>query len=119
MNEFKPMRPLLDRSGAWRLNPFYAEIHVLEGMLNNAKIPFEIRRNLDGWQILYPSDEHCVCSVIQNYASYGHEDQLLEIDGLVERSEQEVDWVLGWLNAKEVFKRIEKHWRKHGRKNNL
>lgn len=119
MNEFKPMRPLLDRSGAWRLNPFYTEIGELDWMLLAAAIPFEIERNLDGWSIFYPSKDAPVCTVDQHYASLGHEDQLLEIDGLVEREEQITDWVLGWLNAKEVFKRIEEHWRKHGRKNNL
>lgn len=119
MKEWEPMKPLLDRRGKWRQNPFYEEIHRLEMLLADADIPFEVERYLDGWRICYPSADDCVCSVDQHYASYGHEDQLLEIDGLVEREEQITDWVLGWLNAKEVYKRIGKHWREHGRKDDI
>lgn len=109
--ERKKTRPLLDENGNWYENHTYHEIGLLEEMLDNAGIPYEKERFMDGWLLSYPSVECCVASVAEHYASYGREYDLLELDGLVQRSEQITDWVLGWLNAKEVFRRIEAHWK--------
>ena len=58
--------------------------------------------------------EKRVCSAIQTNFSYGHEDDLIEIMGLLTEEEREEDSVKGWLAAEEVFKRIEKHWNLFG-----
>ena len=113
---WKPCKPLFTIRGEWRLNRFYQEIHKLGRMLDEAGIPYDKERYLDGWRISYPSTEACVASVDQHYASYGKEEQLLEIDGLVERHEQAQDWVLGYQKAEDVYKRIEKHWKEVWRK---
>ena len=62
------------------------------------------------YHILYPNSIIKECSVICNPLSYGHEEGLLEIMGLLTREESEDDDVVGWLTAEDVFKRIKKDW---------
>lgn len=47
-------------------------------------------------------------SIIQNFGSYGREQDLLEIMGLLTKKEQPCG-VAGYLTAENVFKRIKKH----------
>ena len=93
----------------------YTEIFKLKEMLEKEKIPFEwrIRKTENGYQICYPNKSLCDCSVIEHQYSYGNERDLLEIMGLLSKKEEEEDSVLGDLTAEEVFKRINKHWKKH------
>ena len=93
----------------------YKEIFKLKDMLEMEEIPFvwKERKEANGYQILYPDTEDVVCSVIEHSFSYGNEIDLLEIRGLMTKEEEaeQDDLVLGFLTAKNVFKRIEKHYK--------
>lgn len=102
------------------------EFEKLVNMLNDAKIPYE--RNDDDpnneyymvtghepmKRIIYGSDlapgNCCVCSVIYGWGSYGYDEGLIEIMGLLTPEEEECDDVRGYLTADDVFNRIKKHW---------
>ena len=109
---WRPCEPLYNRDGGYMLNRFYQEINFLHRCLREAGIPYERVRLFDGWQILYPSAESPVISVIEHIHSYGHDKDLLEIDGLLTFEEMKVDTIVGWLTARDVFARIEAHWKK-------
>ena len=89
-------------------NAKYTEILKLKKMLEDANIPFSFRSNhFDGYQICYPeAGEKRVCSVVQFSGSYGCNDNLLEIMGLLTESESIDDDVVGSLSAENVFERI-------------
>lgn len=88
------------------------EIEKLSDMLDNAGIPHEDMAWLGGKQVNYPNKENVVCDAIQNPYSYGADEGLLEIMGLV--NERKVgDSVEGYLTAEEVFKRIQKHYKRN------
>lgn len=96
------------------------EIKRLKAMLEREGIPFEwceqepITGNA---HIYYPdSDNRCKCSVVQGWCTYGGEDNLLEIMGLLTEKEHNINSVVGWLTAKEVFDRIKKHWKRRKKK---
>lgn len=92
----------------------YKEIFKLKEMLEKAQIPFVFKEHNDarnGYQILYPADGiKRQCSVIEHSYSYGNEQDLLEIMGLLTDEEVEVDDVVGFLSAENVFKRIKKDY---------
>lgn len=100
----------------------YNEIHKLHEMLLEAGIEHEwVNRNPNGlphkgkygyefdfgWQIVVyrPNGEQMI-SVIEGYGTYGVEDDLLEIMGLLTPEELEWDSVCGSLTAEDVFGRI-------------
>ena len=95
--------------------PKITEIHKLHKMLDEAKIEHEyIDRsgNFLGrheyWQIcVYDVQGERVISVIEGHGTYGAEDDLLEIMGLLTEEEKD-DSVVGWLTAENVFERIMK-----------
>lgn len=83
--------------------------------MERAGIPFEWsdeNKNIitGNAHIFYPSNDKCKCSVIQGQYTYGGEDNLLEIMGLLTNEEREGDDVKSWLSAEEVFDRIKRHW---------
>lgn len=91
------------------------EIERLRQMLVKAEIPFEWndeRHELIDWrQIAYPCSGHYrVCSVVQGMGTYGNNENLLEIMGLLTPEEERCDSVVGYLTAEEVFERIKKHF---------
>lgn len=88
----------------------YQEILKLRKLLSEARIPHELRRCFDGWQILYPDSKKTKCSIIEHCYSYGHDLDRLEIMGLLTKNESKRDSVLGNLDAKEVFGRIQPHY---------
>lgn len=93
----------------------YLEIIELAEMLAKAGIPFQFGELNGGYQIRYPNKEKQVCSVVEHSFSYGSDNDLLEIMGLLTEEEQKEDVgdesaVKGYLTAEEVFKRIEKHF---------
>ena len=90
----------------------YNEIIRLKCMLEKAEIPFEFSEIFSGYHITYPSNKFRICSVIEHDYSYGNEQDLLEIKGLLTKNEKKYDCVLGYLSAEEVFKRIQKNWEK-------
>lgn len=62
-----------------------------------------------GYKLFYPNKENRVCDVILHIGSYGREQGLLEIMGLVyeEKVGGEVE---GYLTVSECFNRIKKHF---------
>ena len=95
----------------------YKEIFKLKDMLEKAEIPFVWKEHKDyrnGYQILYPvGGVQNICSVIEHTFSYGNEEDLLKIQGLMTKKEEEEhhDSVLGYLTADNVYKRIKKHYK--------
>ena len=85
------------------------EIIRLHEMLNEANIPHKVVEN----QIMYPSyqiviekDDTRLCDAVYFDGSYGYEKGLIEIMGGLTEDEREIDEVLGYLTADEVFKRF-------------
>ena len=87
------------------------EMSKLIALLENAHVPYEARPHWNGTiQVGYPNFENPICDAVCFRGSYGYEQGLLEIMGLVD--EEEVgDSVEGYLTAVEVFQRIFKHYR--------
>lgn len=94
-------------------NSSYQEILKLDRMLTDANIPHTLQRRFDGWQICYPVERpsyDCVMDAIELFGSYGQEKDRLEIMGLLTPEEEEIDSVLGYLTAEDVFERISRHY---------
>lgn len=89
----------------------YSSIHFLRQELENAEIPFYFREAYNGWQILYPSKENIICSIIEHEFSFGSDDDLLEIYGIDENGDRYND-AIGHLTTEEVFNIIKKHYQK-------
>lgn len=92
----------------------YKEIFKLKALLKSEGISFEFMPNffIGGYSIFYPKPhKECVCNVIENAASFGGKQDLLEIAGLLTSEEEEKDSNVGYLTAEDVFNRIKKHWR--------
>ena len=104
----------------------YKEIFRLKVMLDNENIPYEFfdRSLVMDYMLKEPSYQIIVyepnqddfeepvrlISVIQGFGTYGNIEDLLEIQGCMTPKESSYDSVLGYLTAKEVFKRIKKHY---------
>lgn len=108
----------------------YNEIFKLKKMLEDAHIPFDWIENwgydkskleemeriapdlVERYQICYPmfASDGQVLSAIQGFGTYGAEQDLIEIMGLLTPEEQKYDCVVGHLTAKDVFERIQKHY---------
>lgn len=108
----------MDDSGHYITNQHYREILKLDVMLNEADIPHELIKFNDGWQVIYPEDgPKRIMDAIEHFGSYGAEEDLLEIMGLLTPDEEENDSVLGYLTAENVFERI-KNQQNEGRSEN-
>lgn len=115
----KTYEELFDANGQYITDRRYKEILRLDAMLNERHIPHICQKFMDGWQVVYPEvGEKCVMDAIENYGSYGQEQDKLEIMGLLTPEEKKVDRVLGHLSAEEVCARIERHWREEAIKLN-
>lgn len=101
---------LFDENGKYILNDKYTEILKLDKMLTDAQIPHTLERMMDGWQVVYPDEENRVADAIEHCVSYGHEENLLEIMGLI-KPEETFDSVLGCLTAEDVFRRFSEHYK--------
>ena len=94
------------------------ELDKLEGMLKDAGIPYlRMPTHLCyyGKEVIQREYNqgpgvNAICSVIAH--GYGSEEGLLEISGLVTKEEIETSgrYVLGYLDAENVFKRIKTHY---------
>lgn len=102
--------PKYNEYGEMITNERYKEIRKLQALLELEHIPHEVVKMYDGWQVWYPSKREGVCDAIEHFGSYGAEDDLLEIMGLLTEEEYECDSVKGHLTAKEVFERMKKHY---------
>lgn len=103
----------------------YKEIFKLKVMLDTANIPYEfIDRSYSSinyksilFQIIVynpnpedATDPDRLISVIQGNGTHGAEQDLLEIMGCLTTREEKYDSVVGYLTAKEVYKRIRKKY---------
>lgn len=88
----------------------YTEIIRLHEMLTASNIPHTFSEMFGGYHITYPLGANWVCSVIEHFGSYGNEDDLLEIMGLLTKEEAEDDSVVGFLTAENVYERISAHY---------
>lgn len=103
---------LFDAKGNYVTDSRYREILKLDAMLAERQIPHTCNKFMDGWQVVYPEGgEKRIMDAIEHFGSYGNEQDLLEIMGLLTPEEEKCDSVLGHLTAEEVFARIERHWR--------
>ena len=91
------------------------EMDILEQLMNKDNIPYEKRYFFNGVQICYPNVDKFVCSAVCHDYSYGHEEGLIEILGLVDHDEDD-NGCLGWLSAAEVFERIKNHFENNERR---
>ena len=91
------------------------EMSKLIALLEAAHVPYETRPHWGGSiQVGYPNFENKICDAVCFRGSYGYEQGLLEIMGLVD--EEEVgDTVEGYLTAMEVFQRIYNNYRERYR----
>ena len=100
-----------DSLGNYKTNWNYREIIALDRLLQLKEIPHSFEKFMDGWQICYPkNDGNWVVSVIEHCGSYGHEQDLLEIMGLLTPEEEQIDSVVGGLTFEDVYNRILTHW---------
>lgn len=88
----------------------YTEIIRLHEMLTASDIPHTFGEMWGGYHITYPQADNWECSVIEHHGSYGNEDDLLEIMGLLTDEEAEYDSVVGFLTAEDVYQRISAHY---------
>ena len=102
------------------------EIFKLKRMLEKADIPFEFIEGfgydpslkisypdiMEHYQICYPSRKDMKISVIEGFGTHGREQDRLEILGGFTPWEQfkHGNSPIGFLTAKNVFKRIKKDW---------
>ncbi len=108
----KTLKKLYDENGNYITDGRYREILRLDAMLTQKGIPHTFHKFMDGWQVIYPEDgEERVMDAIEHFGSYGHEDDLIEIMGLLTPEELKHDSVLGGLTAEDVCSRIERHWK--------
>ena len=107
----KTFKELFDADEQYITDNRYQEILRLDAMLNERHIPHICQKFMDGWQVIYPEDgKKRVMDAIEHFGSYGHEQDKLEIMGLLTSEEKKNDSVLGYLLAEEVFTRINRHW---------
>lgn len=107
----KTFDELYDAQGNYITDERYTEIIKLHDMLKATEIPHEFKKFRDGWQVIYPEDGPArVMDAVEHFGSYGNEDDLLEIMGLLTPEEEKYDIVSGGLTAEDVFARIKEHW---------
>ena len=126
----KSLLEMLGVSGSGdETNDSFQEIQKLDGLLTEAGIPHDFFPHFlgAGFQLVYyghkgkpqpqPGVTHgpgvgAVCSAVETNFSYGHENDRIEIAGLLSEEEKRelLDTVKGNLTAEDVFERIKKHW---------
>lgn len=85
------------------------EMRKLIRRMDMENIPYEAIELCEGVQVGYPNLDKFICSVICHKFSYGWQDGLLEVMGLVD-VDKVGDVVEGYLTADEVFERISNHY---------
>ena len=103
----------------WVAPPKIEEIKKLHEMLDEAGIFHEFHERFGsescvgecgGYQIIvFYKDGERMISAVEGMGTYGAEDDLIEIMGLLTPEEEEYDSVCGYLTAQNVFDRIVAH----------
>lgn len=99
--------------------PKIEEIKKLHEMLTEARIFHEFHERFrcggeqekyGGYQVIvFYKDGERMISAVEGMGTYGAEDDLIEIMGLLTPEEEALDSVVGFLTAQEVFDRIIAH----------
>lgn len=84
----------------------YKEIFRLRALLLFENIPHDFDAIFDGFCIVVTLPCGAQIDAVEHNGSYGHEKDLLEIMGALTAEEGDVDDVLGYLSAGEVFRRF-------------
>lgn len=96
------------------LNTF--QLDELETMLKDAGIRYFREDTGCTWyehhEIYYPNLEIHLCDAVISTSSYGSDQGLLEMMGLL--PDDAKDFIEGWLDAKTIFNRIKAHWDTEG-----
>lgn len=92
------------------------EMEKLIKALEVLEIPHEVTLNYCDYnnptpQVWYPAQENCIMDAISHKYSYGGEEGLIKIMGLLSDEEARYDDVVGHLTAEDVLERILKHRR--------
>ena len=88
------------------------EMEKLIKALEALEIPHTVEIDMfDCPQVFYPARRGRIMDAICNDMSYGHDEGLLEIMGLLTPGEEEEDEVIGFLTAEDVLERILRHRR--------
>lgn len=100
----------------------YTEALKLKDLLDKNNIPYQYKINNIGigtfgigerHHIQVPnSGEKRIISIVQGEGTYGSENNLLEIMGLLTKEEKQKDNVVGCLSAENVLQRILKYYNK-------
>ena len=69
----------------------------------------EVMKHYNTYKVF--DNEKRIISIVQGYGTYGEEDDLLEIMGLLTEEEEKIDSVTGYLTAEDVFNRIVKDFK--------
>ena len=69
----------------------------------------EVMKHYNTYKVF--DNEKRIISIVQGYGTYGEEDDLLEIMGLLTEEEEKIDSVTGYLTAEDVFNRIIKYFK--------
>ena len=86
------------------------EMEKLIKALEILEIPHEVLPDMWGNnQVWYPARQGHIMDAICHQYSYGGNEGLLEIMGLLTEEEEKDDGVVGWLTAEDVLARIIKH----------
>ncbi len=92
----------------------WTEIYKLKDMLEREGIPFDWSKGDRIVQIEYPNGKRGrngrVLSAIQGQGTFGGNQDLIEINGLLTEEEKKRNSVVGFLTAEEVYSRIDKHY---------
>lgn len=92
----------------------YTEIFKLKEKLEAIDLEHEfVNRSTDffeQYQIIICDNGERIISIIEGDYTYGHENDKLEIMGLLTPEEEEFDSVVGWLSADDVYERIMKYY---------
>lgn len=87
----------------------YTEILKLKEMLEKEGIPHDFELAYDGYELSYlKAESDRICCAIQCWFSVGHDDDLIEISGLILQKEHVRE--IGYLTAQDVFERIKNHY---------
>lgn len=95
--------PKIDENGNYVLNNGYTSILELDKKLTEENIPHQLSRCFDGWIITYPNYENRIFDVIEHFASYGHDSDLMEAYG---GGIDDVDGYLDAENALTLFRNL-------------
>lgn len=91
----------INENGTYALNPKYKEIIRLAAMLKENNVTHTFERMYDGWQIRVYVGKKMIGDVIEHYASYGSDADMLESMGFGKD-------VLGCRSAEECLALVKK-----------